>query len=400
MDNEIILESEVGYGVNSVLLERRIKRPTPEQVAAVRDQVVRAYITQKILLARAEEESLTVEDRVVEKELTNKFDQMVSQVGGEEKLVEYFERPLRQIKREMRKGVREGLLIDMVRRKHLISAQVRRQDVALFYDRHKDELPALPERVLLSHILIAANPSEQARKAALEKIDRALERLIEGADFDSVARELSDDPSAENGGRQGFTNRGDLVPEYEEASYSLEPGEISPVVESRYGFHIIRLIERQGERISTQHILARLSPTADDWDSARAIASELLARIAAGEKFETLAREYSTDEDSRDKGGRLDLLPVENLPEEFRSEVAKLAPDEISQPFPTSFGVHIVRLDKRQSAHQPNLDDDWQLIEQFALNAKREEQFQRWVRAQLSDHYIWPESVRAAAEAD
>jgi len=394
VDDEFILESEVGYGINSILLERGIKRPTQAQVAEAREQVILAYITQKILLARAAQETLAVEDRVVDKELERKFKQIVQQVGGEDKLEEYFERPVRQIKREMRKGVREGLLIDMVKRRRLGSPQVRRQDVIDFYEKHKNEIPTIPERVELSHILLEVAPSEESRNLARSKIERTLRCLEEGADFDSLAQAVSDDPSSENGGRLGFTNRGDLVPEYEEAAYPLESGEISPIILSRYGYHIVRMIERQGERISTQHILATLNPTEDDWRRMDSLASVLRERYLDGESFDSLAAAYSCDDPTKNKGGRLEVTPVEQLPDDFKATIAGLQEGETAIPFRTSFGVHIVRIEKRFPAHSLSLTEDWQMLEQYALSAKREEQFLRWLRKEAADHYIWPEALQ------
>lgn len=391
VDEEIILESEVGYGISSILLEKGINRPTESQIIQARQQVLNAYITQKILLARADEESLYVEDRQVEKELAKKFDQVVRQVGGETKLEEYFGRPVRQIKREMKKGVKEGLLIERVRTKHLISAQVRRQEVIAFFQEHKDELPELPERVNLSHILLEVKPSEEARDAARGRILHALNLLEEGATFDSVAAEISEDPSSTNGGKLGFTNRGDLVPAFEEAAYGLEPGEISSIVESEFGFHIIRLIERQGERISTQHILARLEPTEDDWNRTFSLAEALSDSLHSGADFADFAKRYSSDDASKNKGGQLEMMPTEQLPVEFRNAISPLNSGDISSPFKTDFGIHIARINELIPSHKLSPETDWELLEQYALNMKREEQFQQWVKSQWKDHYIWPD---------
>jgi peptidyl-prolyl cis-trans isomerase SurA len=398
VDRDIILESEVGYGISSMLLEQNIRRPTPEQILMARRQILQAYITQKILLARAEEDSLNVEDRTVEKELAKKFQQVVNQVGGEAKLEEYFGRPIRLIKREMRKGVRESLLIDMVRRRHLVSSQVRRQDVTEFYDEHKSELPTIPQKVTLSHILFEVTPSEEAKEAAREKINSALLLLEAGADFDSVAATHSDDPSKDNGGRLGMTNRGDLVPEFEEVAYALEPGEISGVVLSPFGYHIIKLIERQGERISTQHILARLTPGEDDWTSVRTFAATVRDSILAGADFGAMAEKYSSDKDSKSKRGKLDEMPVENLPVEFVSAITGLTEGSVTTPVTTTFGIHLIRVDAENPSHAIHPDTDWELLEQYALNNKREQEFISWVVAQYKDHYIWPEFLTEIPE--
>ena len=115
VDDEIILESEIAYGINTILLERNLRFPTPEQLAEMRQQVLDAYINQKILLSKALEETLFVDDRTVEKELERKLGQLINQVGSEDKLIEYFGKPMRQIKREMMDEVRDGMLIDMLK---------------------------------------------------------------------------------------------------------------------------------------------------------------------------------------------------------------------------------------------------------------------------------------------
>ncbi len=390
VDEEIILESEITYGVYTLLLESDDRYPTPEKLVELRKHVLEAYVMQKILIAKALEETLTVEDRIVNRELERKLSGLIQQIGSKEKLVEYFGRPLRQIKREMRQGVRDGLLTEMLKTQRLTGVQIRRPEVIDFYNEHVSELPRFPERVLLSHILLDVKPSDEACAQAREQIEAIYDFLKQGADFDSVAREYSEDPSVVDGGHLGFTERNDLVPEYEEVAYQLEPGEISGIVDSRYGLHIIKLIERQGEKISTQHILVKLSPNQEDWDKVMMLAEELKRRIEAGESFAELAREYSTDEETASKGGQLDQIAVQDLPVEFCDAVDAISESEIAEPFESTFGVHLIQLKERLPARTVNLTNDWQTIEQFALMQKRERLFQEWIASLKKDHYIWP----------
>ena len=389
VDDEIILESEVTYGVNSLLLENKIRFPTSAQITDLRQQVLDAFIIQKVLLARAAEETLQVEDRIVERELERKLQALITQVGGEDKLVDYFGKPLRLIKREMRKGVREGLLIEMLKQQHLAGMRIRRQEVLDFYNEHKDEMPELPESVSLSHIMLEVKVSEESEQIARDKTNGIRKLLIDGADFDSLARERSEDPSAENGGRLGFTNRGDLVPEYEEVAYNLEPMEISEIVESRYGLHIVRLLERQGERISTQHILVVLAPTPDDLERVKNKAEDLRNRIIGDDSFTEMAEKYSDDLESAASGGRLDPLALADLPLELREVVDALDVGEISAPVVTTYGVHIIRLENFIPARKISLSRDWQSIELYATNYKRDKVFTEWVENLKKDHYIW-----------
>lgn len=390
VDEEIILESEVSYGIYTMLLETGTRYPTPEKLAELRNQVLEAYITQKILFARAIEETISVETRMVDKELALKLDNLIKQVGSKEKLEEYFGRPMRQIKREMRKGVRDGMLIEKLKQLHMMNVHVYRNEVIDFYREYRDEFPKQQESVALSHILLEIQPSDDARRHAKERIESIYDMLKESADFDSVALEYSDDPSRVDGGRLGFTERNDLVPEYEEVAYELEEGAISEIVESRYGFHIIRLINRQGEKISTQHILVKLSPTDEDRQRIMDEAYELKARIVAGEDFGELAKAYSTDEETADKGGKLDRMILESLPVEFKNPIMLLKEGEVSDPFETSFGIHILKLDERTPERALSLDDDWQTVEQFAMMKKQENRFKKWVDELREEHYVWP----------
>ncbi|MBT7616720.1 MAG: hypothetical protein HN590_05485 [Calditrichaeota bacterium] len=388
VDDEIILESEIAYGINTILLERNLPNPTIGQISEMRQQVLGAYITQKILLSKAIEETLFVDDRTVEKELEHKLGLLINQVGSEDKLIEYFGKPMRQIKREMMDEVRDGMLIDMLKQTKITGVYVRRDEVTTFYNDNLDQLPVQPEQVELSQILFEINPSEEARTEALQKITEARRSIIAGSDFDSLANEISDDPSS-NGGRLGFTNRGDLVPSFEEAAYALETGAISDIVETMYGFHIIRLIDRQGERISTQHILIQLAPTEDDRKKTITKAGDIKNRIVGGESFVKLAREFSDDTETASDGGRLELLPVGNLPDEFQFAINSLEIGQISEPFESNFGIHIVRLERKVPEHRMNITDDWNMLEMYATGNKREEVFTEWVESLKKDHYIW-----------
>ncbi|MBC8466050.1 peptidylprolyl isomerase, partial [bacterium] len=268
VDDEIILESEISYGISTLLLESGKKYPSEAEVMELRNQVLNAYIIQKVLLAKALEETLFVEDRIIEKELQRKMDVLIGQIGSEEELVKYFNKPMRLIKREMSDGVRDGLLIEQLKGSQISRVRLRRPEIVEFFEEHKDILPVQPEEVEVSHILLEVKPSEESKAEKMAVIGGLRDQLIAGADFDSLAKLNSEDFSAEDGGRLGFTTRGDLVQSYEEAAFLLKPGEVSEPIESPYGLHLIKQIERQGERISTQHILIKLAPSESDWEIA------------------------------------------------------------------------------------------------------------------------------------
>lgn len=391
VDKEIILESELSLAVQSYFLEQGLRTlPDPQVYRDIRDRILRTFITQKILYTKALEDTVKVEERAVNREVDRRFKVLVQQAGSEKRLEEYFQRPIGLIKQELARVVREGMVVDLVRNQIAGKVTVTPQEVKEFFREFSQELPTIPERIELSHLLLKVEPSQEAIDAARDTIEMIRQLLSEGADFDSLAMLYSRDPSAAQGGRLGFTTRGDLLPELEEVAYKLDPGTISEVVRSRNGFHLIRLLERQGERISIQHILIPLIPSEEDKEKVFQIAEELRARIISGEDFGEVALRFSQDEESREKRGKLGWFNFNDLPESFQSALAGLTDGDISQPFQTEFGVHIIKVNRRIPAHKPDLENDYPLIEQYALNHKREEVINRWVKEHIDEHYIYP----------
>ncbi|MFN3821962.1 MAG: peptidylprolyl isomerase, partial [bacterium] len=403
VDREIILESEVAYAVSVYLIEQDIRtRPEPSIYNQIRDQILNSFIARKILYVKAQEDTLKVEDRSVAKEVEKRFQTLINQAGSEKKLEEFFGRPIPLIKRELSRIVREEMLVDMVRAKIVGKVTLTSQEIEEFFEKYRDALPNVPERVELSHILWKLEPSPEVIQQAKEKISRIWELLKEGADFDSIASLYSDDPSASRGGRLGFTRRGDLLPELEEAAYALEPGMISDIIRTQFGFHIIKLIERQGERISTQHILIALTPSEQDKERVLSHANEVRKGLMSISREESSSRDEafvltavreSQDEGSRAKKGKLGIFKVGELPEEFKNAILGLTEGDITEPFISQFGVHLVKIDRRYPMHKPTLNEDYSLIEGYALNAKREEIIKNWILEHKDDHYIYPPRI-------
>ena len=390
VNDEIILESEVLQYVQDIVLRNRSQYTDPQQIAALRDQVLDELINQKILLAAAvADTNIIVEDRQVDQTLDERINQVQQELGGEEKLVEYYGKPIRQIRREFRKQVRDNLMVERLRQAKLANVVVTKREVEDFFERSKANLPTLPERIRLAHILISIEPTEEAQETAESEADSLFNLLLTGSDFEQLAIENSDDrASGAKGGLLGTTQRGDLVPEYEEVAFGLEEGEISSPVRSRFGYHIIRLNWRRGEKINTSHILVQLAPTDKDEQRAVQTAKDLRERIIAGEDFGTLAKEFSQDEETAREGGDLGWFDVPQMPDEFRLVTRDLATGETSDPFKSRVGVHIVKVIDREDSRLPDLQKDWDRISRFALMEKQDRIYKEWVEEKRKDVYI------------
>ena len=392
VDDQIILQSELLQYAYSMAVQLNIDpRRQPEKFNELRNGALESLIAQKVLLTKAKEDSVTVEPRQVDQVLDERLKGMVEQLGSEEKVEEYFGQPLRKVKRTLRDNIEEGLLVRTLQQKKFREIKISRREVEDFYTAMKDSLPGVKAAVHLRHILLNVTAGEAAVKVAQAKIDTLLKRVRSGEDFAKLARLYSEDPgSAAKGGELGMIQRGDFVKEFEETAFALQPNEISGVVRTQFGFHIIQLIERRGEKVNARHILIRLATTANDEKATAAFGSSLRDDILAGKiSFEDAAKKYSTDQTTAEKSGDLGWFEADQLQvPAFREAAKTLKPGEISPPLKTQYGFHLVRLEERRDPRQFTLADDWQQIHEMALSAKGEREFQTWVAALKKQMYI------------
>ncbi len=382
VDDEIILESEVMQFVQDIAIRDPDRYKDMASIVELRDQVLEELITQKILLSAAlADTNVKVEDREVDMTLDDRLNSVISQVGGEEKLEEYYGKPIRQIRRDYRKQVRESLYVDRLRNHKMMGISVNRQEIEAFYAKHEAEMPTLPEQSRLSHILIKIEPASSAKEAAKSLADSLFTQLVIGEEFAKLAMEFSDDvATGAKGGLLGTTERGDLVPAYEEVAYSLEEGEISEPVLSPFGYHIIMLNWRRGEKINTSHILIKLA--ASKQDEQRAL--EEIGRIRqtildTDSTFVQMAKLYSQDTETAAMGGDLGWYDQNALPDDFRYIVQDLQAGEISNPFKSRFGYQIVKVVERSEERPMSLQKDWNRISRMALMEKQDIVFREWV---------------------
>jgi peptidyl-prolyl cis-trans isomerase SurA len=382
VDEDIILESEVlQYLQFNLGGEVDLAALSDEQLADLKMRILEELIRQKVLLAKARADTVTIRDRDVDRELESRIKALEGQLGSEEKVSEYYGMSMAQIRREFRTLVREGMMIDELKRTYLGDIRVGRGDVEAFWKVYQDSIPPIEEAVKLSHILLRDEVSDASRQATMARADSVREMIRSGeVEFEAAARRLSDDPaSAKKGGLLGTTNRGDLVPEFEEVAYNLEEGEISYPVETQFGIHIIRLNSRTGEKINTSHILFNITPGVADKESTMVRARALRAEILVGGDFAEAASRLSWDAKSAANGGELGWFKPEELPEDFRVPARNLTPGEISEPFRSQFGVHLLKVDDRQTARRVTLAEDYDRIEQMALTQRREREFNKWI---------------------
>ena len=379
---EIILRSEIEQFVQNYALQNKLNiRGDIKLLQDLQKQVLEKMIEQKIMLAKADEDTVKVDDRDVDKRVEEHIAYLIQQVGSEGKLEEAFQSPMRKIRKDLRKETVERMKIEMLRRMKFQEVKVSRREIENFYQSYRDSLPVLKETVNISHILRQVKPGESSTQAALVRMREIKRKLDEGGDFAELAKEYSEDPAtAKRGGDLGFTKRGDFVKEFEEAAFALTVGQISDIVQTQFGFHIIKLNERRGEQIRTSHILLQVRPGVEDAQKVVDFLNTLRQEILAGASFDSLAVLYSEDENvEKDKGNLGDWETDKLAIPAFKEIIDKLNPGEVSTPFKTDYGYHILKLNWRKEPRQLTLENDWDQIQQIALNHKIELEYVKWM---------------------
>lgn len=389
VENDLILESELNAQVQFFVFNNRLDPQTP----GLKEQVLQSMINEKLIVAQAIEDSITVTDDEVQQQLDHVIQQRIQQVGSEAKLEELYGMPLGRIKREFRDEMRKNLLSQRLQQQRFGAAQISRREVEEFFAMYKDSLGTVPEEVELAHIFARPKFDEAAKAEARRKAELLLDSIKAGVDFGDLARRHSQDPgSAARGGDLGMVRRGQFVKEFETAVFGMAEQQVSGIIETEFGLHIIQLLERRGEAVHPRHILLRVERTQTADDSVIAFLNSLRARILAGESFADLAKKHSEADDTAPIGGHLGTFELEQLDKNLYPVVAGLKGGEISEPAKlpvgNSYGYHIVQVRRRTPAHAMSLEQDYHKIEAIALNHKRTQEYAAWLE-ELKTSIYW-----------
>jgi peptidyl-prolyl cis-trans isomerase SurA len=389
VDREIITESELNFRVTQYAVQNKLS-PSDQ---GLRRQVLDQLIADKLVLAQAVEDSIVITDDEVSRQLDDNISRLVTAYGSEARVEELYGMPVNRIKREIRDDIKKQMLSQRLQQKKFGEVSVSPHEVAELVETLKDSLPMVPPQVVLSQIFSASKASDTTKMRARAVALSLLDSLKQGADFQNLSKRFSQDASAQFGGDLGWAKRGSFVKEFEESVFGLQIGQISDIVETQFGYHIIQLVERKGEAVHTRHILIKVERTAADDDSVKAKLLGMRTKIMAGEKFADYARQFSEDEDSKAFGGDIGEVLLDQLSPEFRKAIQTLKPGEISLPVPISLtsstkGYAIVLVREIIPEHRMNIENDYKRLERQALLFKQSKLFERWIE-ELKKSIYW-----------
>ncbi len=365
---------------------------------------------QKLYLHQAKLDSIIVTDSEVLQNVENWVNYVMGQIGSKEKMEEYFNKPISQIREERREALKEQQTIRLVQQKIIGDVKMTPAEIRRYYTSlPQDSLPFIPTTVETQ--IITLEP-----KIPIQEIDNIKAKLREFSedvnsgkkDFATLARLWSEDKgSAMRGGELGFMGKGMLDPAFAAVAFSLtDPKKVSKIVESEYGYHIIQLIEKRGDRINCRHILLKPRVSDKELKTATLRLDSIANDIRNGKfTFEDAASYISYDKDTRNNKGLMvnqnqesdyfgtSKFEMQELPQEVGKVVYIMKPGEISKPFTMINSkqkevVAIVKLKSRTEGHKANISDDFQALKAIVENKKKQEILQKWIRQKQESTYI------------
>ena len=398
--NEVVYLSEVEEGV--VQARAQGVRTSVEDL---RCKIFEELLIQKLFLDQARIDSIIVSESQVEGEVNMRLNDFIVKAGSEKALEEYFKKSMIEIRIDLAKTLLNQQIVSEVQNKIAEKIAITPSDVKKYFQGiPKDSIPLIPAKVKLSIVQLDPPSVEENKLAARQRLLELRSRILAGESFSTLAILYSDDlETAKQGGELGFTMKGALEKEYADEAWSLNKNSVSRIVETKYGFHIIQMIDRKGDMVNTRHILIKPKVQPDD-------AIKTMERLdSIGNKirrdsltFEKAAYRFSSHKDSRINGGKFvkpnpnereRWFALEELDRETYVIVRDMKIGEISKAFKTvdengNVVFRIVKIDDQLPAHVVNLKDDYQALSNAALQNKRAKAYQQWIAKKIGITYI------------
>ena len=402
--NKIIAKVDNYYVLRSDLEEAYQSYVGQNQTPPQKCQLLESLVVNKMMLAKAEIDSVVVEEKIVDSELDSRMQYMAQQFGSEKNIVEAYGKSLEMLKSELRTQVKDQKIVQKMQNKITTDVKVTPRDVRKFFDGiPKDSLPYMPAEVEVGQILRYAKPTKEQKEALRQRLLDLKHRVEKGEDFGKLAKENSEDVgSAEKNGDLGFAKRGMMVAPFEGAALKLKPNEMSDVVESDFGLHLIQLLETRGAEYRARHILLRPDYNRLDLTGPTHYLDSLRNLIQIDSlKFEKAAKDYSEDKNTADAGGLLrdaqsggSRLAMDGSMEYAMFQMLDtMKVGAISAPlsYRTEDGKSAVRLlyfKSKVPPHSADFTKDFEKLQTIVLQNKKNRAIDDWFKKSVADVYI------------
>jgi peptidyl-prolyl cis-trans isomerase SurA len=396
VEDEAIFRTDVDQAVKQFLIQRGMTNLSDEESANLRQEALTELINNKLIVAKANRLGITVSFAEVQSAVDRAINENRGQLGGEEAFNRQLAAEgltLEALQTLYREQIENRMLVDRVLASEIDrrSLQITDADLSAAFDVRKSDFPDRPAVVHIATIYLGLESSEMARQTALDEVTAVQQRILNGEDFGDVAKEVSEDPSAEAGGNLGKLKLEDLGNEdFSKAADALAIGEVSGPVLTPFGYHLIQVIgrDRQTGEVELRHILIRIKPAENDIESVFEKAKDIHRQIMDGEPFDSMAVRYSTDQETAPKGGDLGWLRVADLPDFFQEVLRDLSPGQVSQVLREPTGFRIVKLLESEDARPYTYDEVRDELRKIVEQEKLAETYEGYMRELRNEFYV------------
>ena len=396
--DNIILHSEVEFQ------KEQLKEQGVENTKDLGCFVWQDLLFNSLLIHSAGVDSILVDDQEVNQEIDRRMQYFMMQMrGSDEEFQKYFGKTQLEFKEEIRPVVKRNILARKMRDEITKSVTVSPKEVANYFKTiPKDSLPIIEEQYKVSEIIIKPKPNEMEKQRVLKNIKEIRQQIINGKDMGLMALIHSQDPgSASNKGELGFISRDQLVPQFSAVAFNLQPGELSEVVETDFGYHVIQMIERKGSLVNVRHILKIPEIYEFDYELAEERIDSISKVLKTDpSKFNVIASNLSDEEATAQNGGRLtnratggDFFTADELPQDIFIEIQDLKVNQITSAQlirlrDNSAALRILLLEDKIEFHPATLENDYAEIKKAALEQKKQKELEKWILTRIDDAYI------------
>ncbi len=389
--NEVILESDLNYQLALYARQNNLQQFNEKII----QQVFQSMVAEKLMLAKADQDSIYVTDEEVNKQLDFRIKSLSEQFGSEKNLEEQYGLTISKIRTMLKEDIRKKMKVDRVKQsKFGTTLKVSRIEVENFFKEYKDSLPAVPESFELYQIVRLPKTSAEAKSIAYARAKEILDSIKAGADFSAMAKKYSQDSaSGVLGGDLGRLKKGITVKEFEDAAFLLKAGEVSDVVETQFGYHIIKAYERTGDNLKVQHILIRFPHLESTDFEAINMLKDLKAKVLSGQNtFQELAYKNSEDVNSARDSGYIGKIPATSLDTSEVKTLSALNSGQMSEPIRIGdnedYSYTLFLLKDKFPAHELSLETDYDMIQAYAQNYKESKEMNEWLDELKKSIYV------------
>lgn len=381
--DEVILKSELDEQLAFYLMQAQIDPADTTKVNGARKEILERMVDAKVIVNEARKRKMVITKDELEQAVEDAVKEVKGRMGSEGKFKQQLEKEgLTEEKLRSRYRVElesQLLAMRLVEKEVRSKIKVTNQEVDSFYADRKQDLPKRPAEVTLAQIVILPVIDSTVDRKAREKAQIILDSIRMGQSFEQLAAQYSEDPSAENGGDVGMVKKGDFEENFEKAALALAPGQISGLVRTRFGYHIIKMVEKSDEGYHVKHILVKLAPGDEAEQKARALATEIRERIRKGENFEDLAKKYSEDKETASKGGVVGSYPVDGLSPAVKTAIKGLKVGDVTEVVPLDVGYHIFKITGKSAEREYTYDEIKDQLRQMVLQEKTQNKYEQWL---------------------